>query len=279
MLITNVELLKEITPTRLNATVRKLSSYTTRQSQSTSAPSAVNEVAQNLTNYGFTVTQQPFRAGYCNNVIAEKRGSGKSGEYVIYGAHLDDRASNVSNTTQPAPGADDNASGVAAILVAAQAIFTLKATFNYTIQFVTFCGEEQGLYGSDYMAKDLKAKNARVDSYYNADMLGYRCQATPMIGFVDRSVSTALTAQNRAIVGEYLPNLRQGSTTACCSDQQSFNTQGYPAAGFFECSGASVTYPQYHTSSDTPDRLDYDQVASIAQAVLACVATRAEILG
>jgi len=272
-----VDLANRITAANLNASVVKLASYLTRHSQSSYAVTAVDEISRNFTNAGATAQQQAFRAGYCNNVFGTIRGTSNPGLIVMIGAHLDSRSTNVSSTTQVAPGADDNGSGVATVLAIANAIRAAGVTFQKTIRFATWCGEEQGLYGSAYAANNSKATGEQIDAYLNVDMLGYRPGSSPVLGIVDRSVSVTFTREIRDVVAEYYPSVTQASTTACCSDQQSYNSQGYHAGSLFEQGGTSVTYPQYHTSNDTPDRLNYPQLEAFARAAVVVFATRAGI--
>jgi len=257
--------------------MEQLASYSTRQSQSTPAVSAVDEVARNLSNAGAIVTQQAFRAGYCNNVWGEIRGTSQANLIVIIGAHLDSRSTMVNSVTQAAPGADDNASGSSVVLAIANAIRAANVTFQKTIRFGTFCGEEQGLYGSAFAANNSRSRGEQIDAMLNVDMLGYQPGANPVLGIVDRSVSPSFTQEIRNIVAEYYPSLTQASTTACCSDQQSYNSNGFHAGSLFEQGGPSVTYPQYHTSNDTPDKLNYNQLEAFGRAATVVFATRALI--
>jgi len=269
-------LLNAVTAANLQATITWLSNFNSRQSLSTTAAQAVNAVQTNFTDAKFTTTQQSInRTGYCNNVVAIKTGTVNPNNYVVVGAHLDDRTVNISSTTARAPGADDNGSGSAAVLELAKLINSQNLTFQNTLVLTLFCGEEQGLYGSDFQAKDFKTKtNIRILAMYNADMLGYNC-GTTTLGLVNRSADVPTTTECRNVIAEYFPTLRTGSTSACCSDQQSYFSQGYPAVGFFECTGTSVTYPQYHTSNDLPQYLDFNQVAAFSKAVFACALTKA----
>jgi len=272
-----VAIANQITAAQLQATVTKLAGYTTRQSQSAPAVDAVNEVARNFSATGATVTQQFFRAGYCNNVFAEIRGTLTPNTIVMVGAHLDDRSTNVSSTTQIAPGADDNGSGVSIVLAIANAIRATGATFQKTIRFATWCGEEQGLYGSAFAANSSRVNGEQIDAYLNLDMLGYQPGANPVLGIVDRNVSPAFTREIRDVIAEYYPGITQASSTACCSDQQSYNSNGFQAGGLFEQGGPSVTYPQYHTSNDTPNRLSYTQLEAFGRAGAVVFANRAGI--
>lgn len=89
--------------------------------------------------------------------------------YIISG-HLDSRVTNVMNRTDSAPGANDDGSGVAAVMECARVMS--KHSFPATIIFVAVSGEEQGLLGSAYLASQAKSKNWNVDAMLNNDIVG-----------------------------------------------------------------------------------------------------------
>jgi Zn-dependent M28 family amino/carboxypeptidase len=278
-----VAIANRITAANLEVTVRRLAAYVTRNSMSTNATQATRDLQKEWQDGGANATLQAFRSGYCSNVIGEIRGSTNATWITMIGGHLDSRAASSTNATQPAPGADDNASGLAVVIELFQSLVHHMRTSNFkirkTVRFYAWCGEEQGLYGSDYAAKDSKSRNENIDSYLNCDMLGYKPlnPVNSTLGIVDRAVSAPFTAEMRSIISEYYPSLPMGSATACCSDQQSYNTQGYAAGGLFEQTGASVTYPQYHTANDTPDRLNYTQLQMFGRAAAVVFLTRVGI--
>jgi hypothetical protein len=86
---------------------------------------------------------------------------------IIFNAHYD--------TVKKSPGADDDGSGTAAVLASAYVLS--KFNFEHTIKFITFSGEEQGLYGSRIYAKEAYEKNKNIIVEFNADMIGY-CNST-----------------------------------------------------------------------------------------------------
>jgi len=219
------------------------------------------------------VSLQPFRSGYCSNIIATKAGTSNS--IVLIGTHIDCRSTSLTNTTQRAPGADDNGSGMAANLELARLIQQTKINLTSTLVLAAFCGEEQGLYGSQFMANDYKTKNANIIGMYNADMIGYRCGTSSTLTFDSRGVNTALTNTCKAVVPDYLSGFPIGTNSGCCSDNQSFENAGYPTVSFFECPGANVDNPNYHRSTDLPNTIDYAQLVYVSKALYACALTQA----
>lgn len=89
---------------------------------------------------------------------------------VIVGAHIDSRVTDVMNATSDAPGANDNASGVALVLEAARLLS--RHSFDATIVYAVFSGEEQGLWGSELLADTAKARGWRVSAMLNNDIVG-----------------------------------------------------------------------------------------------------------
>jgi hypothetical protein len=106
------------------------------------------------------------------NVIATLQGTQPESANRVYviSAHLDSRVTDVLNFTSDAPGADDDGSGVAAVLELARVMATHQ--FEATIKFALFAGEEQGLYGSAHYAAELKAAGTNVAGMFSNDIIG-----------------------------------------------------------------------------------------------------------
>ncbi len=103
------------------------------------------------------------------DVLGMQRGRNPN-RYVIIGAHIDSRVSDEMNATSNAPGANDDASGVAVVLEAARLLSRRK--FDATIVYAVFSGEEQGLWGGTLLAETAKARGWRVDAMLNNDIVG-----------------------------------------------------------------------------------------------------------
>ncbi len=105
------------------------------------------------------------------NVVATLKGTDPTDNRIIMmSAHLDSRATSDADNTGYAPGADDDASGVAAILELLRIMTPRK--FPATIVFMALSGEEHGLYGAQYMADKAKAENWNIIALLNNDMIG-----------------------------------------------------------------------------------------------------------
>ncbi len=105
-----------------------------------------------------------------SNVIAVQKGSVNPNNYVIMSADIDSRASNVLDGTVDAPGANDNASGMAGAIEAARVLSKYK--FPNSIIYVGLSGEEQGLVGGTYMVEMAKEQGWNIIGVMNNDMIG-----------------------------------------------------------------------------------------------------------
>jgi Peptidase family M28 len=105
------------------------------------------------------------------NVIATLKGTDANDDRIfIISGHLDNMRSNVMDRTGDAPGANDDASGVAAVLESARILS--KHSFPATVLFVAFSGEEQGLLGADFLAGKAKRNKWNIEAVLNNDIMG-----------------------------------------------------------------------------------------------------------
>ena len=104
------------------------------------------------------------------NVVAVLRGQSDTGRYLAMTGHYDSRATNVLDDTVMAPGADDDASGTAAVIEAARVLSRYR--FAASIAFGALAGEEQGLLGGRLMAQEAKTRGWRVEADLNNDIVG-----------------------------------------------------------------------------------------------------------
>lgn len=104
------------------------------------------------------------------DVVAIQRGTGDPNRVIIISGHLDSRVTDVMNITDDAPGANDDASGVAAVLEAARILS--KHRFDATLVFAALSGEEQGLLGGKILADYAQAQGWRVEANLNNDIVG-----------------------------------------------------------------------------------------------------------
>ncbi len=227
-----------------------------------------------------------------DNVAAELQGS-QSAEIVLVTAHLDSTAAFSDHlynaASDPAPGADDDASGVAAVLVIASVIQQLAVVQppKRTIRFVLFNAEEHGLVGSQAYARTQAAVAAPIVGVYQMDMVGYNVNPPRSfevhVGYQAsanvQKRSLVLAKRLKRLVSVLSPNLQspqiytQPDPAEGRSDHASFHQRGYAAcvtsedffAGPLPTSPTAEPNPNYHKDQDT--FVDFDYAADIARLV------------
>ena len=107
------------------------------------------------------------------DMVAIQRGTERPNDVVIITGHIDSRVTDVMNATSDAPGANDDGSGVAAVIEAARVLS--KHKFAGTIVYAALSGEEQGLYGAKVLANYAKAQGWNVVTDINNDIIGGTC--------------------------------------------------------------------------------------------------------
>jgi Peptidase family M28 len=215
-----------------------------------------------------------LRGQACHNIEVEIPGT--RSEIILIGAHYD--------SVFGSPGANDNGSGVAALLALARR-FAGKTT-QHTLRFVAFVNEEppyflSGEMGSLVYAERCKARGDKIAAMMSLETIGYfsdapNSQVYPsralgafypkvgnFIGFVANLHSRALLRRVIALFREHAKIPSEGAALpwfvpgVSWSDQCSFWKHGYP--GIMITDTAPFRYPYYHSANDTPDKLDYDR--------------------
>ena len=247
--------------------------------------SKLNEAARfieaSLGEAGYAVERQPFEVfgATCLNLAVEIEGHGRGDEIVVVGGHYD----SVSNC----PGANDNASGVAATLALARAF--AGRTPTRTLRLVFFVNEEPPYFQTEHMgswvyAKQCRKRNENVVAMLSLETIGYYSndkgtQKYPaplslfypsrgnFIAFVGNVSSRRLVRQ---VVGSFRRHARFPSEGGAIpgfvpgvgwSDHWSFWQEGYEAVMVTDT--APFRYPHYHLPSDEPDKLDYERTARL----------------
>jgi len=211
-----------------------------------------------------------------NNVVvgnsADPRG------VIVVGAHFD---TYVEPPQTRAPGANDNASGVAVMLEAYRLLSQLPR--DKEIVFAAFGGEEQDLLGSTAFVENAQRAGWRIDLMVNLDMLGLapRNPRDPIVIEYDQGNAVA---SNNAAAREYgllaaqlaavHSTLSTVHTDIWDTDYMPFEAAGYPSIGFYD-NGADA--PEYHTSNDTMATMDFDRLEQVARIVVATLATTAGV--
>jgi Peptidase family M28 len=233
------------------------------QSYATASNGRMTVVKQSFVQPAGTRNPQPVTV---TNLVATLRGTqAESADrvYVVSG-HYDSRCTDVLNFTCDAPGADDDASGVAAMLELARVM--AKRQFDATIVFMAVAGEEQGLFGSTFFAQQAKAAGMDIEGMFTNDIIGSSTsdqgKRDPFtVRLFSEGVPTSETPQQTALrqsiggendgpsrqLARYVKEVGENSATGMHvrliwrrdrflrgGDQIPFLQQGYPAARFTE---------------------------------------------
>jgi len=253
-----------------------------------SLESASRYIEQSFRSMGYEVTSQEYTTQMrrVRNVIASLPGT-TGGDIVVIGAHYD--------TVYDSPGADDNSSGVAALLELARVLRPDHP--KKTVRFIAFVNEEPPWFQTDSMgsfvyASEAKRRNEHVSAAVSIESVGlYSNQEGSQhyppgfalfypskgnfVAFVGNTGSRALVRQAiRAFrsstsvpsEGAALPPFVPGVSW---SDHWSFWQEGYPAIMVTDT--APYRNPNYHEPTDTPETLDYETMARVTQGLVAVV--------
>src|ERR1700733_8106225 len=233
------------------------------------------------------------------DVVAIQKGTSDPERVVVVTGHIDSRVTDVMNATADAPGADDDASGVAAVIEAARILSRYK--FPATIVYGVLSGEEQGLYGGKVLAEYAKAQGWRVEANLNNDIVGGTRGLNGVINNTrlrlfsegTRDAESADDAKQRRFEGgendsasrnvaryakqlaeTYIPNwtvalVYRLDRFGRGGDHSAFNALGYPAVRFTE---NSENYRHQHQDLRSEGGVEYgDTIAHVDFAYLAKV--------
>ncbi len=276
---------------RLESDVRRLAVPRHPRYQPAALEAAEAFVAEELAAAGLAVERQPFRwdGREFRNVVGTKAGSDPLLPWVVVGAHFD--------STPGTPGADDNASGVAAMLEAARLLRHWRPAA--TVQFVGFNLEEvyrlwPPVYriGSRAYVERLRAERRRVAGALVLEMVGFVGPQRTVPAAVQLVKRIPRDGRFLAVVGDggsrplletftraadgvvpvvTLAVPMRGWAVPDCrrSDNARFWDAGYPALMLTDT--AELRNPHYHQPTDTPERLDYAFMAGVVGAVVKAV--------
>lgn len=180
---------------------------------------------------------------------------------IVIGAHYDHLGMGIDGslyrgeTPQIHNGADDNASGVAAMLNIAKNLKGINTNNNYL--FIAFSGEEMGLLGSNYFVKNPTVDLKNVNYMLNMDMVG-RLNSEKTIAVHGVGTSPIFKQVLFANKGEL--TVKEHESGIGPSDQTSFYLMDIPVLHFF-----TGQHEDYHKPSDDAEKLNYEGMASIAQ--------------
>ena len=242
---------------------------------------AASFVETQLAEANYEVSRQTYQVDGrdCWNLIAELKGSKQPGEIVLVGAHYD--------SYDVTPGADDNASGTAALLALARRFANSRP--ERSLRFVAFTNEEpphfqRATMGSLVYARSCRQRNEKLVCVLSLETMGYYSDAEDsqeyppplnliypsqgnFIGVIGNVVSRPMVHQVVASLRKHVELPSEGGAVPGViegvgwSDHWSFWQEGYQAVMITDT--ALFRNPNYHQPTDTPDTLNYDHLARV----------------
>ena len=243
---------------RIEADIRKLSSYKTRHHKSSTGlesqewilnkwkamASRRNDIE--VSYFEHDRTPQP-------SVIMKIKG--KSEDAIIVGGHGDSTASSFwGGSKAEAPGADDNASGIATINEIIKILLDSSFVPQNTIYFISYAAEEVGLVGSKHIAQDFSKRGVNVVGVLQLDMTNFKGSSKYDIVMMTDYTNDEQNKFLGTLIEKYLPNLKWGFDKCGygCSDHASWHGEGFPASVPFE-SRKNDMNRKIHTKNDVID--------------------------
>ena len=267
-----VPILQRLQPEMTTCYIQNLTSFGPRVTGSEECDDAAKYIFQEFKDMELAVRYHNWTYSdtiFGSNIEATLQGVNNPDDelYIICG-HYD--------SVSGSPGADDNAAGTSVVLAAAKLMS--QYSFNHTIRFVAFSGEEQGLIGSRYYASDSYENNDNIIAVLNADMMGYADteEADQYVVVFDNEESSWLTDYTTQVSNDYydyinLEVVHGGSSGR--SDHASFHREGFNAIFYFEYE----VNPNYHTSNDILENMNPNYATNVSRLALATLMSLGEL--
>lgn len=226
-------------------------------------------IASQFTRFGYTnVAIDSFYVNNYNtwqyNVVCIEEGSVFPDQYVVIGGHHDSIITpNINEAYTYAPGADDNASGTAAVLETARVLKENNIQLNNSLRFVTFAMEEFGLFGGYHDAEYLADNNVNVVAMLNSDMISNSPSDDYIFTLRNYPGAEGLTNLALANSSELDMTTFALDTSITGSDSWAYHSNGFKAIFFAEYEFS----PYYHSDQDISENTNPDYAAQFIKLV------------
>jgi hypothetical protein len=215
-------------------------------------------ITHELERYGYAPKADAFQAGgvTLHNVLSDS--SDKQKPVLLFSAHFDSSAGTRGSQLPQAPGADDNASGVAVLLELARIV--KEHPIHKNVEFAFFNSEESGMGGSMHLSREYRDRQWPIDYVINVDTVGTwkgPLSNTYPVNFVTDAASVEVLRQ----FAERFPYPLRQAKRMWRDDHASFWINGFKAIELTE--EDDVAADHLHKPTDTPEKLDYDNLARI----------------
>lgn len=267
-------LLSEVSAIKIEESTKALEALGTRHHNSNpqSAPSFLEALWQPLLPVGATITRITHEETPQQSLVLRIPGSGDDEKTVILGAHLD--SINFANQSN-APGADDDASGIAALTEVLRSIKTAGATFARPIEIHAYAAEEVGLMGSQDIAASASNSSKQVAAMLQLDMIGFNANRDDKtIHIITTDTSPVLVRHLKDLISNYLDGAwKVSSLSSGTSDHRSWYVRGFHSIFAFE--NPENYNRNLHTEADRSEILNFDFAAQFTKLALIFVAHEA----
>ncbi|MCX6663099.1 MAG: M28 family metallopeptidase [Euryarchaeota archaeon] len=263
-----IELLQQLNETLILGYLENLTSFGPRETGTEACDQAAHYLYDTFNDMGLAVRYHNYTDDRVSgsNIEATLYGSDSTNIFIICG-HYD--------SVLAGPGADDDGSGVAAVLAAAEIM--RKYEFGHTVRFVAFSGEEQGLIGSRHYAEDAYNNNDPIVAVLNADMIGFAPSGSDGIkGKIFENTASEwivdYTQDISQLYAEYIgiQLFPQGESGG--SDHYYFWEYGYDAVFYHEYNFNDY----YHSANDTIAHMNITYSTRFSRLILATLAEMAQ---
>ena len=251
-------LMPELQESQVLATIQKLSDYRNRYYTTSHGVAASNDLATSWRALAagrsdVTVEQFSHPNWPQKSVILTIRGTKAPDELVVLGGHLDSTVGFTFENSR-APGADDDASGIASLQEVMRVLLSSGYKPKRSLQFIAYAAEEVGLRGSSAIASSYRTAGKNVVGALQLDMTNYQGSTSDIVLITDYTNA----AQNdflQALATAYLPTLNVTRATCgyACSDHASWTSNGFASSFPFEAP-LGQDNPHIHTAQDTLDK-------------------------
>jgi aminopeptidase YwaD len=263
-----IELLQQLNETLILGYLENLTSFGPRETGTEACDQAAHYLYDTFKDMGLAVRYHNYTDDRVSgsNIEATLYGSDSTNIFIICG-HYD--------SVLAGPGADDDGSGVAAVLAAAEIMRNYE--FGHTVRFVAFSGEEQGLIGSRHYAEDAYNSNDSIVAVLNADMIGFAPSGSDgMKGKIFENTDSEwivdFTQGISVLYNDYIgiQLFPQGESGG--SDHYYFWEYGYDAVFYHEYNFNDY----YHSANDTIAHMNITYSTRFSRLILATLATMAQ---
>lgn len=250
-------MISEAQETNVRQMIADLSAFPNRRYNQTSGTESANFIknkwtalAQGRSDITVDFFTHPTATSPQPSVVLTIQGTTFPTEEIVLGAHQD--SINQSSSTASAPGADDDASGVASLTEAIRVIVQKNFRPARTVKFMAYAAEEVGLRGSAAIANDYRSRNVNVIGVLQLDMTGLKGTSNMDFAIVTDFTNAAQNTFVTNLATTYLPTLAVGTTTCGyrCSDHASWTSSNYPSTFPHESTLANSNN-LIHTANDT----------------------------